>query len=149
MRNQKLIAAIRAELDQIEQVVGRGSGLHLNANGNIVVYAWNPGADVRSSMALISALADRYDLGILAAKSAFQSTCQGESALRLSGFTMIGASVTLAATGRAGPPNYITFMRNPKGAPLFSHVLVEKEQGAKRHAYRSSSERRSERCGPN
>ncbi len=128
MKNPKIVEAIRAELYRLENEVVRGSRINLDANGNIVIYAWDSLGEVRAPMAVISNLADRHGLGVLAAKSAFGPTLESESLLRSSGFTMVGASVTLIATGRAGPPNYITFARKPTGAPLFSHAYEENLQ---------------------
>ncbi|MET3132777.1 hypothetical protein AAKU55_003057 [Oxalobacteraceae bacterium GrIS 1.11] len=134
MDHPEAVAAIRADLARIEDTLG--GMLNLDANGNLVIIQWNPRADMQSAMTSITALADRHGLGVLAKRSAFTLTIENASILRSHEFAVVGASVTRAATGRDGPPNYVTFMRKPTGAPLFSHVPGGAQLGA------SASERR-------
>ena len=121
------VAGIRADLALIENT--RGGMLSLDANGNIVIGKWRPGGDHHAAMTSITALADRHGLGVLTKKSAFVWSFENDKTLRLHGFSILGASITGAATGSEGAPNYVTFMRNPAGAPLFSHAPSDAQLG--------------------
>ncbi len=127
MVDRELVGSIRTALAQIEEA--HGGMLSLDANGNIVISQWNSPDDMQFAMTSIAALADHHGLGVLIKKAAFPLTVENASALRRHGFDVVGASVTLAATGRNGPPNNVTFIRNPNGAPLFSHAAFGARPG--------------------
>jgi hypothetical protein len=120
MSTPRTVDEICADLARIEDE--RGGMFTLNENGNIVIVNWNPRTDNQSVMKTITALADRHGLGVLTKKSAFISSVENYNILRSHGFTIVGGGVTRAATGRDGPPNSVTFVRRPTGAPLFSHA---------------------------
>ena len=121
------VTEIHANLALIEDT--HGGMLSLDANGNIVIGRWSPRGDHHAAMTSITALADRHGLGVLTKKSAFVWSIENDKSLRSHGFSILGASITGAATGRDGPPNYVTFMRKPAGAPLFSHATNEAPLG--------------------
>ncbi len=141
MTDQKAVGAIRTELYRIEANEIQCGMFNLNANGNIIIFKWNPVDTLQPSLSLITALADRHGLGVLITKSAFASSIESERALRHNGFCMAGPSVTRVATGRHGPSNYITFTRRPAGAILFSHATID--------AHDSSTEKKLDEPAPN
>lgn len=123
MSDPGIVRAIRVELETIERASGDGI-FCLDENGNIALARWAVRSNERETLKALIDLADRYGLGVLAAKSAYSSGIDSDRLLREYDFEIIGPSITKVATGRDGPPNQRTYMRKPNGAPLFSHGRV-------------------------
>jgi hypothetical protein len=119
MSSSVAVAEIRSNLARIEETYG---GMFcLDVNGNIGIVQWNSRTDHHSVLRAITELADTHGLGVLTKRSAFKLDLENDAILRAHGFSIWGATVTGAATGRNGPPNGVTFVRKPTGAPLFTH----------------------------